>query len=69
VLRPARPLPLQERQKVEVTIRTPAESDSGISTAPSIQERRAALERLLSRQLPVADWDQMELEIIRGAVE
>ena len=32
-------------------------------------ERREALERLLSLQLPVADWDQMEQEIIRGAVE
>jgi len=32
------------------------------------QERRqAALESLLSLEAPVADWEQMEAEIIRGA--
>jgi predicted DNA-binding protein len=29
--------------------------------------RRAALERLLSLEAPIADWEQMEEEIIRGA--
>jgi len=29
--------------------------------------RRAALQRLLSLEAPVADWEQMEDEIIRGA--
>ena len=31
------------------------------------ERRRAALRRLLSLEAPVADWDQMEEEIIRGA--
>jgi predicted DNA-binding protein len=31
------------------------------------ERRRAALRRLLSLEAPVADWDQMEDEIIRGA--
>ena len=69
VLKPARPLPLQEREKVEVMIRTLLQSHSDIPTAPPVDERQAALERLLSLQLPVADWEQMEQEIIRGAVE
>ena len=30
-------------------------------------QRRAALQRLLSLEAPVADWEQMEDEIIRGA--
>lgn len=29
--------------------------------------RRAALQRLLALDAPVADWDQMEAEIERGA--
>jgi len=29
--------------------------------------RRAALQRLLSLEAPVADWEQMEEEIIQGA--
>jgi hypothetical protein len=37
--------------------------------APPSDHRQEALARLLSRQLPVADWEQMEEEIIRGAVE
>jgi len=31
------------------------------------ERRREALRRLLSLEAPVADWDQMEEEIIRGA--
>jgi len=31
------------------------------------ERRRAALRRLLALEAPVADWDQMEEEIIRGA--
>jgi predicted DNA-binding antitoxin AbrB/MazE fold protein len=69
VLRPAQPLPLQEHEKVEVMIRTRIPNHSGSPTAAPIPERQAALERLLSLQLPVADWDQMEQEIIQGAVE
>jgi predicted DNA-binding antitoxin AbrB/MazE fold protein len=67
VLRPAQPLPLREREKVEVVIRTPFASEN--STTLPAQERQEALRRLLSLDLPVADWEQMEQEIIRGAVE
>lgn len=62
------PLPLKERQRVEIVIRTPLDLPS---TGPgaSVEEREEALRRLFSLQLPVADWDEMEQEIIRGAVE
>jgi predicted DNA-binding protein len=33
-----------------------------------LQRRRAALEELLALEAPVADWDQMEEEIIEGAL-
>jgi predicted DNA-binding protein len=33
------------------------------------QRREAALRELLSLNAPVADWDQMEEEIIRGALQ
>ncbi len=69
VLKPAQPLPLKEFEKVEVMIRTLLPNHSDNPTTPPVHERQAALERLLSLQLPVADWDQMEEEIIRGAVE
>jgi predicted DNA-binding antitoxin AbrB/MazE fold protein len=69
VLKPERPLPLQEREKVEVVIRTLVQRHSDITPGPPVRERQAALERLLALQLPVTDWDQMEQEIIRGAVE
>ena len=68
VLRLERPLPFKEREKVEVVVRTPSDCRPEMSTAPAVDERREALQRLLSLQLPVADWDQMEQEIIRGAV-
>ena len=32
------------------------------------QRRRAALAKLLALEAPVADWEEMEEEIIRGAV-
>lgn len=35
----------------------------------ALENRHAALNRLLSLQLPVADWEQMEEEIIKGAME
>ncbi len=69
VLRPAQPLPLKEFEKVEVVIQTDLQNRSDSPAAPPFHERQAALERLLSLHLPVADWDQMEQEIIRGAVE
>ncbi len=68
VLRPARPLPLREREKVELVIRTP-EGLSETTPPPPAHLRHEALQRLLSLNLPVADWEQMEQEIVRGAVE
>ena len=35
----------------------------------TLEKRHAALNRLLSLQLPVDDWEQMEEEIINGAIE
>jgi hypothetical protein len=32
-----------------------------------LKKREEALQRMLSLQLPVSDWEQMEEEIIRGA--
>jgi predicted DNA-binding antitoxin AbrB/MazE fold protein len=68
VLRPAQPLPLREREKVELVIRT-AQGPSDATAAPPSHVRREALQRLLGLNLPVADWEQMEQEIVRGAVE
>lgn len=36
---------------------------------PALEQRRQALQELLSLNAPVADWQQMEAEIIRGALE
>ena len=37
---------------------------------PLLQKQREdALEQLLSLNAPVADWEQMEAEIIQGAIE
>lgn len=36
---------------------------------PALEQRREALQALLSLQAPVADWPQMEAEIQRGVVE
>ena len=33
------------------------------------QRRQAAVERLLALNAPVADWEQMEEEIVRGALD
>ncbi len=69
VLRPAQPLPLKEFEKVEVMIRPLIQNHSDSPSGPSVHERQEALKRLLCLQLPVGDWDQMEKEIIRGAVD
>ncbi|MFQ5796900.1 MAG: ribbon-helix-helix protein, CopG family [Candidatus Bipolaricaulia bacterium] len=34
-----------------------------------LERRRQALQRLLALDAPIADWEQMEAEIIQGAVE
>ena len=38
-------------------------------TEAALQRRRAALHRLLSLKAPVADWEEMEEEIIKGALD
>jgi predicted DNA-binding protein len=53
----AKPLSVLIREAVEQVYLEQAEQE----------RRRAALRRLLSLEAPVADWDQMEEEIIRGA--
>jgi predicted DNA-binding antitoxin AbrB/MazE fold protein len=69
VLRPAHPLPLKECEKVEIVIRTPVDSVFQTPTAPPVPERQEALDRLLAMRLPVGEWEQMEQEIIQGALE
>lgn len=69
VLLPERALPLKEHEKVEIVIHTTSSGRGDTPLAPPVDERMAALQRLLSLELPVADWEQMEQEIIRGAVE
>jgi predicted component of type VI protein secretion system len=46
--------------EVEIRFHLPAET---------IVQRQQALQRLLSMNLPVADWEQMEQETIQGAIE
>ncbi len=36
---------------------------------PAVEQRREALQDLISLRAPVADWPQMEAEILRGALE
>ena len=55
---------LPEGTPVEVRVLT--EHELRVATAV---EREAALARLLSMNLPVAAWEQMEQEIMRGATE
>ncbi|HZU38851.1 MAG TPA: antitoxin AF2212-like protein [Gemmataceae bacterium] len=68
-LLPERALPLKEHEKVEIVIHTTSPPPGDVPLSPSADARRAALQRLLSLGLPVADWEQMEEEITRGAVE
>lgn len=68
MLRPVQRLPLRERETVEIEIRTP-EGVSEPAPVPPADVRQQALQRLVAMNLPVADWDQMEQEIIRGAIE
>jgi len=69
VLLPERALPLKEHEKVEIVIHviSPGRGDTPLPSP--VDARMAALQRLLSRELPVADWEQMEQEITRGAIE
>ena len=69
VLRPGRPLPLQERENVEIVIHRRSPGPCSTSAPPTADEQQAALKRLLALQLPASDWEQMEEEIGRGAVE
>jgi predicted DNA-binding antitoxin AbrB/MazE fold protein len=67
VLRPVRPLPFEERQRVEIIIRTPEAATE--AEQPPVDARQAALKRLMSLELPVADWPEMEDQIIHGAAQ
>ena len=68
VLRPARQLPLRERQRVELVIDAP-QGLSEMAPEPPADVQHEALQRLLAMNLPVADWEQMEQEIGRGVAE
>ncbi len=46
--------------EVEIRFQLPAET---------VTKRQQALQRLLSMNLPVVDWEQMEEETIQGAIE
>lgn len=69
VLLPERALPLKEHEKVEITIHTTSPDRGDTPLTPPSDARMAALQRLLSLELPIADWEQMEQEITRGAIE
>jgi len=62
VLEPGASLP----EGAPVEIRLLAES---APTSVALEKRHAVLQHLPSLQLPVADWEQMEEEIIQGAME
>jgi len=36
---------------------------------PAVEQRREALRDLVSLRAPVADWPEMEAEILRGGLE
>ena len=69
VLRPERALPLKEHEKVEIVIHRTFPGREDIPLTPPVDARMAALQRLLSLELPVADWERMEQEITDGALE
>ena len=69
VLRPERALPLEEHERVDIVIHTASTGRGDTPLTPPVDARLAALQRLVSLQLPVADWEQMEQEITRGAIE
>mgnify|MGYP001499276140 CR=1 FL=1 len=54
-----KPVSMLVREAVETVYFKPAE----------LERRRAILTELLTLDAPVADWPQMEEEIIRGAIE
>lgn len=53
-------LPDGAQVEVEIRLHQPSETT---------EQRQYALQRLLAMNLPVADWEQMEQETIRGAIE
>ena len=57
----------QSRKPLSVLIREAIEQT--YFEAIDRRRREQALERLLSLDAPVADWEQMEAEIERGALE
>ena len=57
-LEAGKPVSLLIREAIEAVYMVPVDLD----------RRRAALESLLSLDAPVADWEQMEEEIIKGAL-
>ena len=57
-------LAAQQRRSVGAVIREAVEAYVGTST----RTRQEAADSLLDTDAPVADWDQMKAEILRGAL-
>ena len=62
-----RQLSKEQKKPVSVLIREAVERVYFKQAA--LQRRRAALKSLLSLDAPVADWEQMEEEIIKGGFD
>ncbi|RLC64480.1 MAG: hypothetical protein DRI80_01260 [Chloroflexota bacterium] len=60
---------LSEEQKKPVSVLIREAVERVYFKPAALQRRRAALKRLLSLDAPVADWEQMEEEIIKGALD
>lgn len=57
---------LAERQRKPVSVLIREAVEQVYSAEARLERRRAALAHLLSLNAPVADWEQMEDEILQG---
>ena len=60
---------LSEETKKPISVLVREAIEKVYIDAEQREQRLQALEELLSLQAPVADWEQMEAEIIAGAIE
>jgi len=59
---------LAEEQKKPISLLIREAIEQVYFQKAALERRRAALKSLLSLEAPVADWEQMEEEIIEGAI-
>ena len=59
---------LAEEQKKPISLLIREAIEQVYFQKAALERRRAALKNLLSLEAPVADWEQMEEEIIEGAI-